>query len=647
MLYSRLHQHLFDLLQNLELKYWRPIDIEPPEADLHLPTWGNVKITSPLSYIYFLPIVQRLSEIKQLALTDSKYPGGNHTRLEHSLGVLSIARLIINNMLSLNNGEKSIIELGMLLHDIGHGGWGHALDGLHGYVMGLLEDDPDIKKLSRIDKLDVPVAWYLLRNNDQIRNGLRKVAEKLNVDPEKLNVDLGNLEKAISLIIAEDPLLIGDVGPELRQVVLYGQTILGEPGGVGGVNADRIDWVLRDTFHLFGYARLPSSLKDLEGNLKILQEYSSDIDKFLKSLMKKRHEIRYKIGNNMIEGSYEIILIKDGDLLKNNINELRDALYKNVYESEIKAFGDSLLLRLAFCAARALEIIGKEVASPSIYNRAILGYILQPDHLLRESTKKILSAASEVLNIGDPLREYIRKGYDLLGLLDVFPSIVHAAEKRTEHYEDIDIDIVSRVPYPNTDMYLSAFILRGKILVESIKQLLSMSTIRGSSLSPERILTRIHEFAHPVKIDPIDALNIPSIEAELEKKFKEEYSKLKGDEEERKEEPKISLYVIIDHYFWKGLFNELDKQLPAMVESSESNILSSDELRNILLETLEKYDQKHFLRVLILYEKKEKISGDIEKKLAEEVREHVKGKLLTIIGNNIIRSNIERGPSKT
>jgi transcriptional regulator NrdR family protein len=609
-------------LQNLELKYWRPIDIEPPEADLHLPIWGNVKITSPLSYIYFLPIVQRLSEIKQLALTDSKYPGGNHTRLEHSLGVLSIARSIIDKMLPnfLNDRDKSIIELGMLLHDIGHGGWGHALDGLHGYVMGLLEDDPDIKKLSRIDKLDVAVAWYLLRNNDQIRNGLRRVAEKL-------NVDLGNLEKAISLIIAEDPLLIRDVGPELRQVVLYGQTILGEPGGVGGVNADRIDWVLRDTFHLFGYARLPPSLEDLEGKLKNLQEYSSNIDKFLGSLMK-----------NMIEGSCEIILIKDGDLLKEDINGLRDALYKNVYESEIKAFGDSLLLRLAFCAARALEIIGKEVASPSIYNRAIFGYILQPDHLLRESTKKILSAASEVLYIGDPLREYIRKGYDLLGLLDVFPSIVHAAEKRTERYEDIDI--VSRVPYPNTDMYLSAFILRGKILVEGIEQLLSsMSTIRGSSLSPERILTRIQDFACSVKIDPIDALNIPSIEAELEKKFKEEYSKLKGAEEERKEEPKISLYVIIDHYFWKGLFNELNKQLPARVESIESNILSSDELRNILLKTLGEYDQKHFLRVLILYEKKEKISGDIEKKLAEEVREHVKGKLLTIIGNNIIRSN--------
>ena len=84
MLYSRLHEYFFDLLSDLERKYWRPIDIEPPDASLYIPIWGEVEISSPLSNIYFLPIVQRLSEIKQLALTDSKYPGGNHTRLEQA-----------------------------------------------------------------------------------------------------------------------------------------------------------------------------------------------------------------------------------------------------------------------------------------------------------------------------------------------------------------------------------------------------------------------------------------------------------------------------------------------------------------------------------------------------------------------------------
>jgi hypothetical protein len=372
LLYSRLHEYFFDLLSDLELKYWRPIDIEPPDASLYIPIWGEVEISSPLSHIYFLPIVQRLSEIKQLALTDSKYPGGNHTRLEHSLGVLSIARLIIDNMLSLNNGEKSIIELGMLLHDIGHGGWGHSLDGLHGYIMGLLKDDPNTK-LPWIDKLDIAVAWYLLRNNDQMRSGLRRVAEKLEMEPE-------DLEKAISFIIAEDTLLIEDIEDEkLRQVVLYGQTILGQPERVGGVDADRIDWVLRDTLHLFGYAKSLPHKKDLEGKLKKIQTYSSNTNLLLKSLKKEEYKEQY------------IIQLKEGKLSRGR-EELRNILYEKVYESEIKAFGDSILLRLALCAANALEIIGKEVASPSIYNRVILGYMLQPDHLLRETTKKILSA---------------------------------------------------------------------------------------------------------------------------------------------------------------------------------------------------------------------------------------------------------------
>jgi hypothetical protein len=263
-------------------------------------------------------------------------------------------------MLSLNNGEKSIIELGMLLHDIGHGGWGHSLDGLHGYIMGLLKDDPNTK-LPRIDKLDIAVAWYLLRNNDQMRSGLRRVAEKLEMEPE-------DLEKAISFIIAEDVLLIEDIEDEkLRQVVLYGQTILGQPERVGGVDADRIDWVLRDTLHLFGYAKSLPHKKDLEGKLEKIQTYSSNTNLLLKSLMKSLKKEEYK--------KQYIIQLKEGDLSRER-EELRNILYEKVYESEIKAFGDSILLRLALCAANALEIIGKEVASPSIYNRVILGYML-------------------------------------------------------------------------------------------------------------------------------------------------------------------------------------------------------------------------------------------------------------------------------
>ncbi|MGC9021050.1 MAG: HD domain-containing protein [Candidatus Methanodesulfokora sp.] len=212
------------------------MNVEFPEADLILPIWGEVRIPRPLCQIYFLPVIQRLSEIKQLALTDSKYSGGNHTRLEHSLGVLSVTEKILDNLGrsgSLKPVDTTIIKLGALLHDIGHGGWGHSLDGLHGYVLSLLRRTNPDAEIPSADKLDIAIAWYLLKENDQLRAGLRKIAEEL-------GIEITELENAVSLMIAEEPGLIEHVRDDLRQAVLYGQTILGEPRGVGGVNADRI-----------------------------------------------------------------------------------------------------------------------------------------------------------------------------------------------------------------------------------------------------------------------------------------------------------------------------------------------------------------------------------------------------------------------
>jgi len=66
--------------------------------------------------------------------------------------------------------------------------------------------------------------------------------------------------------------------------VLYGQTILGEPRGVGGVNADRIDWVLRDTLHLFGYIEPSPPLEGSKRKTGNPPNYSSNIKLFLEGL---------------------------------------------------------------------------------------------------------------------------------------------------------------------------------------------------------------------------------------------------------------------------------------------------------------------------------------------------------------------------
>lgn len=82
---------------------------------------------------------QRLRHIKQLGLSSFTYPGAEHTRFAHSLGVTHLVKRIIDRICSLKGDQyKRYIEeikeyklytlIAALLHDIGHGPFSHALE---------------------------------------------------------------------------------------------------------------------------------------------------------------------------------------------------------------------------------------------------------------------------------------------------------------------------------------------------------------------------------------------------------------------------------------------------------------------------------------------------------------------------------------
>jgi HD superfamily phosphohydrolase len=72
---------------------------------------------------------QRLRNIKQLGLGDMAYPGAVHTRFNHSLGTSYIAGRLADQ-LKLSEREKQEVMVASLLHDIGHGPYSHAFEGL-------------------------------------------------------------------------------------------------------------------------------------------------------------------------------------------------------------------------------------------------------------------------------------------------------------------------------------------------------------------------------------------------------------------------------------------------------------------------------------------------------------------------------------
>jgi len=78
------------------------------------------------------PYFQRLRRIRQLGLTDLVYPGALHTRFHHALGAMHLmGQALINLRMKgheISDQEYESAQLAILLHDIGHGPFSHALE---------------------------------------------------------------------------------------------------------------------------------------------------------------------------------------------------------------------------------------------------------------------------------------------------------------------------------------------------------------------------------------------------------------------------------------------------------------------------------------------------------------------------------------
>jgi HD superfamily phosphohydrolase len=97
------------------------------------PVYGFINIPGGLIFkLIEHPYFQRLRRIKQLGLTYLVYPGAAHTRFQHSIGSMHLVNLAIDVIRSkghkITEDEAEATRIAILLHDIGHGPFSHALE---------------------------------------------------------------------------------------------------------------------------------------------------------------------------------------------------------------------------------------------------------------------------------------------------------------------------------------------------------------------------------------------------------------------------------------------------------------------------------------------------------------------------------------
>ncbi len=108
------------------------------------PIYGFITVDDELIFkLIEHPYFQRLRRIKQLGLTHMVYPGALHTRFHHAMGATHLMSEAIETLrdkgIEISTHEESSAKAAILLHDIGHGPFSHALE--NSIVSGINHED--------------------------------------------------------------------------------------------------------------------------------------------------------------------------------------------------------------------------------------------------------------------------------------------------------------------------------------------------------------------------------------------------------------------------------------------------------------------------------------------------------------------------
>lgn len=180
---------------------------------------------------------QRLRWVKQLGSANLVYPGANHTRLEHSIGVSHLVKQMASQS-DVPNDEISLVSVAGLLHDLGHSPYSHLADVLpfgkdHVEVTQDIINSSQISNIFREHGVDTNEVCNLIKGDhkygslisgDVDGDRLDYLTRDSHYTGVKTGVDTGRLVTKMS--ITDGELVIGEGGLPVVETFLTSRSIM-------------------------------------------------------------------------------------------------------------------------------------------------------------------------------------------------------------------------------------------------------------------------------------------------------------------------------------------------------------------------------------------------------------------------------------
>jgi HD superfamily phosphohydrolase len=227
------------------MKLQRGINVKAYWGEIKDPVHGYVYITENEKAIIDSYPMQRLRRLRQLAGSEYVYPGANHTRFEHCVGVMYLAGKVVENpnvSSIVSDEEADMVRISGLLHDVGHGPFSHVFEQL------LIRD---------LDKTHEDITSWIIEKSELGD----KIASMGYMSAEVAKLAVGKLHKQGRAF--------------LDQVIS------------SAVDVDKQDFIVRDTFHTgaeYGFIdvfRLIHALDVLDANLAVELGALSALESFI------------------------------------------------------------------------------------------------------------------------------------------------------------------------------------------------------------------------------------------------------------------------------------------------------------------------------------------------------------------------------